>query len=73
MTSWDALSPEIDHGVIARPSEHVRIVTREDFTGTDGTPRAGLRRMHLFRQANGCDIQCAGRRYCRECIREAQS
>lgn len=71
MTRWDALLPETEHGAIVRACEHIRIVTREDFTGTDGTPRGGLRRMHLFRQANGRDIQCAGRCYCRECMREA--
>src|SRR3546814_17212749 len=61
----------IEHGVIVRPSEHIRIATCSDYTGTDGTPRAGPRRMHLFRGPDGRDIQCGGKRYCRECIKES--
>lgn len=60
----------IEHGVIIRPSEHIRIATCADYTGTDGTPRAGPRRMHLFRCPDGRDIQCGGKRYCRECMKE---
>lgn len=63
----------VEHAVIVRPSEHIRIVTRADYTGTDGTPRAGARRMHLFRGPDGREAQCGGKVYCRECMREARA
>lgn len=63
------MTAEIEQGDEAPPP--FRVVTRDDYTGTDGTPRAGLRRMHLFRRPDGGEDQCGGRTYCRECIREA--
>lgn len=68
MTSW---SQETEHGVIERPGERIRVVTRPDYTGTGGTPRGGLRRMHLFQSPTGYEAQCGGPGFCRECNREA--
>lgn len=58
--------PEAD-----RPPPPFRVVTRADYTETDGTPRGGPRRMHLFRRPDGGEDQCGGKLYCRECIRES--
>lgn len=44
-----------------------RTVTRDDYTVRPVAPR----RMHLFRQADGRELQCAGPGRCRECNREA--
>lgn len=76
----------VEHGVIVRPSEHIRIVTQPDYSETDGTPRGAPRRMHLFRVPDSRpslhlfsepdaprwrEVPCGGKAYCRECMREA--
>ena len=63
--------PVTEHAVFQRAGQRVRTVTRPDFTGTAGTPRAGLRRMHLFLQPSGREEQCGGPGFCVECNREA--
>lgn len=63
--------PETEHAVFDRCGQRVRTVTRSDYTGTAGTPRGGLRRMHLFRAPDGREIQCGGPGLCRECNGEA--
>jgi hypothetical protein len=64
--------PETEHAVYERCGQRVRIVTRPDFTGTAGTPRAGLRRMHLFLTASGREEQCGGPGFCVICNSEAR-
>lgn len=53
-------------GAAVQPKAAFRVVTRDDYTVRPVAPR----RMHLFRQADGRDIQCAGPGRCRECNRE---
>jgi hypothetical protein len=66
------MPPETEHAVYERCGQRVRVVTRADYTGTAGTPRAGLRRMHLFASPSGREEQCGGPGYCVECNREAE-
>lgn len=61
MTSNPAL------GAAVRPKAAFRIVTRDDFTVRPVAPR----RMHLFRQPDGRELQCGGPGLCRECNLEA--
>lgn len=58
------------HAVFERCGQRVRTVTRADFTGTAGTPRAGMRRMHLFEHADG-EWQCGGPGVCVICNLES--
>ena len=64
--------PETEHAVFDRCGQRVRTVTRPDFTGTAGTPRAGLRRMHLFATPDG-EKQCGGPGFCVECNKEGET
>lgn len=62
--------PETVHATFERCGQRVRTVTRPDFTGTAGTPRAGMRRMHLFANPDGGEWQCGGPGFCAICNQE---
>lgn len=64
--------PETEHAVTLRCGQRIRIVSRADFT-LPGMARGHLRRMHLFVQAGGREVQCAGPGFCRECNREGEA
>jgi len=58
--------PETVHATFERCGQRVRDVTRPDYTGTAGTPRAGTRRVHLFQTPAG-EKQCGGPGFCVIC------
>jgi hypothetical protein len=63
--------PTTVHAVFERCGQRIRTVTRPDFTGAAGTPRAGMRRMHLFETDGGeREEQCGGPGVCVVCNQE---
>lgn len=61
--------PETEHTTFERCGQRVRTVTRADFTETV-VARAQPRRMHLFAQADGREVQCGGPSFCVICNQE---
>lgn len=52
---------------IGGPSDDIRVEMRRDYVRRE----LGQRLYHVFRQASGQEIGCAGPGFCRECGREA--
>lgn len=51
---------------LGTPFDDISTETRPDYL----TPGRPVREMHVFRQANGRELKCAGLGRCRECNRE---